>query len=1547
MAANLGAINVVFVADVGSAIARLDALGNRLDAVIARATSQTAAFSKTMASFSSGIASSITASVGAAGKFTASVAASVARLPVGVGNAASQIAAQGRTMTASFGASANSLGRSLDETNRKTRDFASSFYILSTAISALSLKALIDSVGEYDRQLEAVRVLTRETSIEFKKTREAVLALADSLQVSSVDVAKGLNEIVQSGFSASEALKILEASTKGAKVGMTTAEIASKAMIQTLNAFKISADDSEQVIGRLVRAVDIGVFSFERLAQNIGQAAPLASAMGVKLTELLALFTAMTRKEANLDEVTTQIRASFSDMIAPSDRARAAMERLLGTTLEASIRSRGFADSLHILVDGAKGSSVALAEMFPNVRAISGLSKLAGENFSEFTRDIKRLDAAGVGSLNRALAIQTKSFGTLVAQIKATAANSLVRYFEQNREAFISYADAVNTFVKDNPAFLVQIAGAATALAALALAIAGTRLAVAGLTLGFGALSSVAGVIRSIFNTQSVASVGSFADKIEILSARLNTFVSGVRTESTVVRAAIDARNAAAFSMQQLASATQRSASANAAFDAALANSTALSNRATEASRAMTAARIAEREAEDALILARQRQVVAENRVAGLNLAASNRTPSGRLKAASPGAKNLLPSAVSDLVSANDALAASELRLANAELVRQAAVARVASATTAATVAQAELAVAAEVTTETTANLAAAQLAAANAANAEAAAMGRLTAALGSVEAAEAAVATTTTTSAAAGTGFVAAIRTMLSAARGAAAGLGAVALSIGAFGLKVAAVVGIFLSLGYAIGKVIDKILELLGLVDQTTDKNGNKLDRVSDKTLHMIELQKRFYAEANRDAFARKMSENAKSASDVIEKLQNMADLARAAAAGSDEAAVKLRRLSDEFKTQYGQSGFGRIIDDLYATKKAATNAVIAAINTANDNSKDYLTNLVRIDEKTGEVIGTTANLKTLLVEVYGEDRGLQVVKDLEDTKIKLEEVRVAQEAYNDAVSKLKKNQTSLQDVLRESNKYVDEHAAKLKKLSDQIIEGGLSSSQKETKNLNDQKNELLEINKAIELREDLIRKAYEVGKKTPQETRDANEAVLRLREIGKISTDTITEIERQKTKIVNEEIQRRLEDRVKADDRVRELDIEAKRKAGDIIGADKDAAQLALDKQIDEINKTADARVKAVKESVSLTDAQRKHEIDLINEQADAEYAASVRARDAKLIDADHDEAERQKHTDAFKKQTVLKEAADLKEKIRQAEINGLIDTRNDLVSQYVKKLEEAGLIEEAQLVREREMNRNARDRIKLLQQEIQDRLAAGQGTAGVTAAARAAESALVGSTDVGTFRGSARGKLDEFNSSREAHKFVDAVTGALKTEYDSLEVQRREAIRRNDIETAKEIAQQQKEVIVRFKVLLDELARRDRELRGTPVRPPSTNAIVNRKTTGTTTYPTSPLYGAPEEPYPTSPLYGAPEASPSTPDATGGNVGALPAAVGGLTNTLGSLSTAVESASRATLATISATSAKLIHTVGVLNNHTEVLNDIGNEIQKLRLVSMNAG
>src|SRR5687768_12475820 len=90
-------------------------------------------------------------------------------------------------------------------------------------------------------------------------------------------LARGLYDIASSGFKGAQGMKVLEASAIAASAGMSDTATAARAITGVLNAYGLGAERAAEVSDVLFKTVEVGVLTFDELAQQLGDVVGIAA----------------------------------------------------------------------------------------------------------------------------------------------------------------------------------------------------------------------------------------------------------------------------------------------------------------------------------------------------------------------------------------------------------------------------------------------------------------------------------------------------------------------------------------------------------------------------------------------------------------------------------------------------------------------------------------------------------------------------------------------------------------------------------------------------------------------------------------------------------------------------------------------------------------------------------------------------------------------------------------------------------------------------------------------------------------------------------------------------------------------------------------------------------------------------------------------------------------------------------------------------------------------------------------------------------------------
>jgi len=223
---------------------------------------------------------------------------------------------------------------------------------------------------------------------------------------SANEAADALFFITSAGLRGDAAITVLEASLKGAAIGLGDTKTIADLATSAVNAYGESNLDGAQAVDVLTEAVRLGKLEPAELAGAMGQVLPLASNMGVSFDQVGAALAGMSKTGTDASTASTQLRQILATIAKPTNEAKTALAEmgLSAEGLREQIREEGLYATLETLTDAFDGNIEATSEVFGNIRALSGVLDLMGAS-AEDNREVFAQLADGTGVLDEAFAV--------------------------------------------------------------------------------------------------------------------------------------------------------------------------------------------------------------------------------------------------------------------------------------------------------------------------------------------------------------------------------------------------------------------------------------------------------------------------------------------------------------------------------------------------------------------------------------------------------------------------------------------------------------------------------------------------------------------------------------------------------------------------------------------------------------------------------------------------------------------------------------------------------------------------------------------------------------------------------------------------------------------------------------------------------------------------------------------------------------------------------------------------------------------------------------
>lgn len=279
--------------------------------------------------------------------------------------------------------------------------------------------------ADFDSGMRNVNSIAGLSEASFQKLKAQVLDLAGPTAQTPQTLADGMYQLVSSGFRANDAVKVLKASSIAASAGLTDAATATTAVAGVLNAYHLSAAKAGQVSDDLFQTVNLGVISFEQLAQGIGPVLPFAYKLGISLKQVGAMTATLTKAGIPAAESFTYMKGAMAQMVKPSEALSNQFKKLGVSSGAELVRKTGsFQAALEALYRSVGGDQQKFADLFPDIRGMTAAFAATGKGAKSAAGDLRDFNNTA-GQTKRVFAEQQKGqafgFKQLRAEIQQTA----------------------------------------------------------------------------------------------------------------------------------------------------------------------------------------------------------------------------------------------------------------------------------------------------------------------------------------------------------------------------------------------------------------------------------------------------------------------------------------------------------------------------------------------------------------------------------------------------------------------------------------------------------------------------------------------------------------------------------------------------------------------------------------------------------------------------------------------------------------------------------------------------------------------------------------------------------------------------------------------------------------------------------------------------------------------------------------------------------------------------------------------------------------------
>lgn len=273
--------------------------------------------------------------------------------------------------------------------------------------------AIVGETAKFEKEMDFVQAVTNATSDEMKALEESAINLAKNSIFGPVELSAAFVELAKAGASVKDIIDgVGEASVNLATAADVEIPFAGENLINTLNTFKLGAEDASRVADLLAGSANASSVELQDLFVSLKYAGPVAQGLGIDIEDINDALSILGKVGIKGSTAGTSLRQIMLNLSPPTKAAADQMKELGiitedGTNLffDAEGKAKSLADVFEILGEKTAGLNneqkvEALRDLF-GVRAIPSALELLEQGragFEEINAEINRTTAADVAA---------------------------------------------------------------------------------------------------------------------------------------------------------------------------------------------------------------------------------------------------------------------------------------------------------------------------------------------------------------------------------------------------------------------------------------------------------------------------------------------------------------------------------------------------------------------------------------------------------------------------------------------------------------------------------------------------------------------------------------------------------------------------------------------------------------------------------------------------------------------------------------------------------------------------------------------------------------------------------------------------------------------------------------------------------------------------------------------------------------------------------------------------------------------------------------------
>jgi len=404
------------------------------------------------------------------------------------------------------------------------KDLGSSATQLGGAISKIAaplaggIGLAVNSAVDFDEAMTNVGAVLGKNHDEMAGLSAQILEIGSNSRAGPQAAADAFYDIVGGVADASTHIAILNAAIATSEAGNADLGATTSALISTMNAYNLTADQASMVSDVLTQTVNKGVGTMGEFAAAMPQVTGLAASLNIPLQDVGSSMAFLTTKGNTASQAATQLSAMMTALLNSNETMKTGLDELGFSTGQQAIESLGLVGAYQALNGSQTAADEGLARMTGSVEALRGATSLTGDGvgefFTNFTDGVDGATTAAQDIQNASPAAQIDELKSSVSELGIKVGDTLVPAMDKLFEKLEPIIDVVIDWVDKNPELVSQISQIALVAGGL-----GIGLLVVGM--GISAVGTIAGAVSGVISAVGLP-VLALAGAIGVLLAVVN-----------------------------------------------------------------------------------------------------------------------------------------------------------------------------------------------------------------------------------------------------------------------------------------------------------------------------------------------------------------------------------------------------------------------------------------------------------------------------------------------------------------------------------------------------------------------------------------------------------------------------------------------------------------------------------------------------------------------------------------------------------------------------------------------------------------------------------------------------------------------------------------------------------------------------------------------------------------------------------------------------------------------------------------------------------------